>query len=62
MQIYAQNAFGGPAGRTYALPRPPSRNGGLLLRGGIGNGRERREGGLFIKGGEEEGATSKGDG
>jgi len=42
MQIYALNspkyvwrpAPPGPAGGAYALPQTPSRNGGLLLRGG----------------------------
>jgi len=46
-----------PAGGAYALPRPPSRNGSLLLRGG-----KRGEGGYFKgvrKGGKGKGFPPK---
>ena len=44
-----------PAGGAYALPRPPSRNGVLLLRGGCLLIRGRREqDGLLLRGMERK--------
>ena len=53
-------AVPGPAGGDYALPRPPSRNGGLLLREGgkrgLGPTYKGREGrGGYFSGGQKGG-------